>query len=214
MQLPFTHDQFLDSLAAYNRTLWAGALLLWLLTLAALILLVRRRLSARQTGAFLAIHWAWAGIAYHWAFFARINPAARLFGALFVVQALLLLWFGMRGSQLAVSWGRRTHQVLSAVFCVYALAYPLLVVAAGLRWPRMPSFGVPCPTTLLTVGLLLGLEPGRLRGLSAIPWVWCVIGGSAALLLGVPPDWMLIGGAVVLLWYVARPRALAGPGAA
>ena len=29
---------------------------------------------------------AWSGIAYHAAFFARIKPAARLFGATFVLQ--------------------------------------------------------------------------------------------------------------------------------
>jgi len=100
--------------------------------------------------------------------------------------------------------------VLSLVFCAYALAYPLLALATGLHWPRLPSFGVPCPTTLLTVGLLLGLAPRRLRGLSVIPWLWCLVGGSAALVLGVRPDLMLWVAAVVLGWYVVAPGPLAG----
>jgi hypothetical protein len=211
MNLPFTHDQFLDVFAAYNRALWPGAALLWLLTLAALVLLARNRLRPRLAGTLLALHWAWAAVAYHLAFFAAINPAARLFGGLFVLQAVLFLWFGVRRADFQATWGRRPHQVLSLVFCAYALAYPLLALATGLRWPRMPSFGVPCPTTLLTVGLLLGLAPRRLRGLSVIPLVWCLVGGSAALTLGIRPDLMLLLGAAVLVWYAAAPGTLARP---
>ncbi len=214
MHLPFSHDQFLDAFAAYNGALWPEALLLWLLTVAALLALAAGRLSPRLAGILLAVHWAWAGVAYHLAFFAGINPAARLFGALFVLQALLFLWFGVRRPALRVTWGRSPNQILSVVFCGYAVAYPLLAVAAGMRWPRMPSFGVPCPTTLLTVGLLLGLGRGQLRGLGAIPVLWSLIGGSAALVLGVPPDLMLFLGALLLLWHVAAPRTLAGPRAA
>jgi hypothetical protein len=214
MNLPFTHDQFLDVFASYNAALWPGAAVLWLLTLAALLLLAKGRLGPRLAGGLLAVHWAWAGIAYHFAFFAAINPAARLFGALFVLQAVLFLWFGVRHPDLQVAWGTRSHQVLSLVFCVYALAYPLLALASGLHWPRLPSFGVPCPSTLLTVGLLLGLPPRRLRGLSVIPWLWCLVAGSAALALGILPDLMLWAGAVVLGLYVAAPNLLAGSRAA
>jgi hypothetical protein len=210
MNLPFTHDQFLDVFALYNGALWPVAVLLWLVTVAALAALAMHRLSPRLVGLLLAIHWTWAGIAYHVAYFAAINPAARLFGGLFVVQAALFLWFGVRGSGLEVAWGRRPHQILSAVFCVYAVAYPLLAVASGLRWPRMPSFGVPCPTTLLTVGLLLGLAPWRLRGLSAIPVAWCLVGGSAAIVLGIRPDLMLLAGAALLALHALAPAVLAG----
>ncbi len=83
-------------------------------------------------------------------------------------------------------------------------------LATGLRWPRLPAFGVLCPTTLLTVGLLLGLEPRRQRGLGVVPILWCVVGGSAAFALGIRPDLMLLVGAVILLLYAAAPSTLAG----
>ena len=116
MNLPFTHDQFLDVFASYNAALWPGAAVLWLLTLAALVLLAKGRLGPRLAGGLLAAHWGWAGIAYHLAFFAVINPAARLFGALFVLEAALFVWFGVRHANLQVAWGKRPHQVLSLVF--------------------------------------------------------------------------------------------------
>ncbi len=208
MKLPFTHDQFLDVFGAYNGALWPAVVLLWLLTAAALVLLALGRLKPWMAGALLAVHWAWSGVAYHWAFFAAINPVARVFGAVFVLQALLFLWFGVRRPGLEVAWARSPHQVLSVLFSVYALAYPFVGLATGLRWPRMPAFAVPCPTTLLTVGLLLALEPRRLRGLSAIPILWCLVGGSAALTLGIRPDLALFAGAIALLWYVVAPRLL------
>jgi len=214
MKLPFTHQQFLDVFGAYNASLWPFAAALWLATVAALLLLASGRLGSRGAGTLLAAHWLWAGVAYHVAYFAAVNPAARAFGALFVVQGLLFLWLGVGRGSLAVAWGRRPHQVLSAAFGAYAVLYPLLALATGLRWPRTPSFGVPCPTTLLTVGLLLALPPRRLRGLAVIPLVWCLVGGSAALVLGVLPDAMLLVGAVLLAWYTVAPGSLAGPAGA
>jgi hypothetical protein len=209
MNLPFTHDQFLDVFAAYNGALWPLAALLWLVTVAALVALSMQRLGPRPAAALLAVHWAWSAV-YHLVYFATINPAARLFGALFLVQAAIFAWFAIDGSGLRVTWGRRPHQVLSVVFCAYAVLYPFACLATGLRWPRMPSFGVPCPTTLLTVGLLLGLAPKRHRGLSVIPVLWCLVGGSASIVLGIRPDLMLLAGAVLLVLYAFAPNALAG----
>lgn len=101
---------------------------------------------------------------------------------------------------------------MAQAFSVYAIAYPFLVLVAGMRWPRMPSFGVPCPTTLLTVGLLLGMEPRQLRGLAPIPFLWCLIGGSAAFTLRVRPDWMLFPAALALAIHALAPGRLSHPG--
>jgi len=111
---------------------------------------------------------------------------------------------------LKVVWGRGRglRGGLAACFILYACAYPFFALVTGLHWPRMPSFGVPCPTTLLTAGLLLSLGPASFRGLIVIPLVWCLIGGSAAILLGVLPDLALLLAAVVLLLEVVVPRML------
>lgn len=209
MRLPFTHEQFLDLFGTYNTALWPFAALLWLVTVAALVALFRQRLAPRLAAALLAVHWAWSA-GYHLVYFATINPAARLFGALFLLQAALFLWLAVRGAGLAVGRGHSPHQILSAVFCAYAVLYPFLALATGLRWPRMPAFGVPCPTTLLTVGLLLGLAPKRQRGLSVIPFLWCLVGGSASVALGIRPDLMLLVGALILVLYALAPSVLGG----
>jgi uncharacterized protein DUF6064 len=208
MQLPFTHDQFLDVFGAYNRALWPAAILTWLLTAAAIVALYRRGPRAsRVVAAVLAFHWGWAGIAYHLAFFRSINPAATLFGAVFVLQAALFLWRGVLGSQLSFQptssfWGR-----LGGALITYSLLYPALGLALGLAYPRFPSFGVPCPTAILTVGLLLLAPRREARRLCAIPVLWAAVGGSAAVLLNIRADFALVvAGLLLLLFAAAGPR--------
>jgi hypothetical protein len=208
MQLPFTHEQFLAVFAAFNGTWWPVVVVLWLLTAVALGALATGRARPRVLFLLLAVLWAWSGVAYHWVSFAPINPAARLFGALFVLEAVLFVWFGVVRRGPAFAWGRSPRQVLSIVFGGYALLYPLVGLVTGLRWPAMPVFGVPCPTALLTVSLLLALEPGRLRGLMIVPLAWAVVGGTAALTLGMTPDYALFVGGAALLLVLAAPRLL------
>jgi len=208
VQLPFTHDQFLDVFSAYNRALWPAVILIWLLTAAAIVALYRRGPRAsRFVAAVLVIHWGWAGIAYHLAFFRSINPAASLFGAVFVLQAALFLWRGVFGSRLSFQptssfWGR-----VGGALITYALLYPAIGLALGLAYPRIPTFGVPCPTAILTVGLLLLAPRSEARLLSAIPVLWAAVGGSAAVLLNIRADYaLLVAGLFLVVFAIFGPR--------
>jgi len=187
--LPFTRDAFLDVFATYNTLLWPAALGLWLATVAVVAAYATRgRQISRVIAALLAIQWAWAAVAYHAILFAPINPAAWGFAALFLVQAILLAWTGAVRTALEFSPGRSVRGALSWTFIIYALVYPALAWADGDGYPRTPTFGVPCPTTILTVGFLLAGRPLMPASLIAIPIMWTVVGGSAAVLLGVRAD--------------------------
>jgi hypothetical protein len=209
VKLPFTHAQFLDVLGAYNAVLWPVAALLWLATLAATVQLLRGRTRAGSVAALLALHWAWSGIAYQAVFFTRINPAAWGFAGLFVLGAAAFGWLGVVRHRLAFDIGWTARHILAGVFIVYALAYPGLVLLTGLRWPRIPAFGVPCPTTLFTAGLLLAAVPPVPRWVFVAPILWALIGGSAAVTLGVTPDYMLFVAALAMLGYAIKPDMLA-----
>lgn len=210
MQLPFTRDAFLDVFAAYNERLWPVAVGLWLLTVYAFVGLIRA--SHRRTAfipVLLAIHWAWAGLAYHAAFFSRINPAAWVFSALFVIEAMVLTWEGVVCRGLSFSRGHSPRHLMAFGLILYALLYPLIAAAGGHAYPRVPTFGVPCPTTILTVGFLLAADLPYPHAATVIPVLWAFIGGSAAFLLGVRADLMLIAAGVALLGDVIRQRARA-----
>jgi hypothetical protein len=200
--VPFTHEQFLDVFGAYNRALWPAVALLWLATLVVMVAHHRRGAAMTRTVVILlAVHWLWSGIAYHLVHFRTVNPAATIFGALFVAQAGLLLWRGLARTGFALSWTTGWARAGMALVAV-SLAYPALGLMFGLTYPRLPLFAVPCPTTLLTIGVLLAAPRREARWLAGIPLLWAGIGTSAAITLGMTADLTLAVAGVLLLAYV------------
>jgi hypothetical protein len=76
------------------------------------------------------------------------------------------------------------------VVIAYSLLYPGVNAAQHLTVWKVPTFGVPCPTTIFTAGLLM-LGPAPSWRLAIVPVIWSAIGGSAAFLLGVSADYGL-----------------------
>jgi len=176
--LPFTTDEFLDVFAAYNRSFWPVALGLWVWALVGAVLLARHRNGNRLIVSMLAVQWAWAGIVYHAMFFTRINPAAWLFSALFLTESAILAWAGLARGRLRFAPGGSPLHVVGWAFVAYGLLYPLIAIVDGHSFPRVPTFGVPCPTTVMTIGFLAAAEPPAPRVFAALPIVWAFIGGA------------------------------------
>jgi hypothetical protein len=208
VNLPFTQSQFLDLFGQYNARFWPVVVLLWLLTLGAVIQLIFGRPRATLLAWLAAAHWAWSGVVYHALFFTRINPAAWMFAGLFVAQAAIFVWYATAASgRLTFAWGYTPRHVVAGVLLAYSLLYPVLVAASGHAFPRAPAFAVPCPTTIFTAGLLLAAVPPVPRLLFVVPVVWSLIAGSAALLLGITPDFLLFAAAAALVVFGAFRRA-------
>ena len=200
MALPFTSREFLDVFARYNQLLWPAAVVLWLAAAAVLVgLLAGVRLRMGRPASFLlALLWFWGGAVYHAALFSRINPAAWGFAVLFTIQAGLLTWSGIVRNELFFFTASAARRALGAALALYALAYPAVNLWLGHTYPRTPTFGVPCPTTIFTVGLLVTCAR-KPRALSVVPLLWSLVGGSAAVLLGVTADLVLLACAVILV---------------
>lgn len=170
-----------------------GLLVVWALLWKA------RRASLIACGT-LALFWVWNGVSYHLLHFSRVNAAAVLFGALFIVQGGIFAAMALRGEDLPLQDSRRWRRRLGNVMIIYAaVIYSSIGWLAGHRWPGAPVFGVaPCPTAIFTIGELLTsgwlLSPWLVAG----PFVWALIGSSAAILLGVIEDLGLVAAAVAL----------------
>ena len=205
MRLPFTKEQFFDLFAVYNMALWPVLVVLWIASLAvAMLLLSSRRPPHRWISALLAAHWAWSAMAYHVAFFTRINPAAWVFAALFLLQAALFFWLGVVRGALSFDRWRNAWAPVAWALVAYSLAYPVINAVDHLSLSRIPAFGVPCPTTIFTAGLLMLAAP-RSWSLSIIPVIWSVIGGSAAFVLGVRADYALpVAGMALAIFSIQR----------
>jgi hypothetical protein len=209
MNLPFTTEQFFDLFAAYNAATWPALAVLWLASVVVCVLLLSaRHPPGRAISALLAAHWLWSGLVYHGAFFTRINPAAWVFAALFLLQAALFFRTGVIQRRLSFARRRGAWSVAAWLLVAYSLAYPAINVVEHASVWRIPTFGVPCPTTIFTAGRLMLAAPASWR-LSIIPIIWSVIGGSAAFLLGVRADYVLPIAGLALAVFLAQPRPTA-----
>jgi hypothetical protein len=204
--VPFTSEQFFDVFGGYNNAIWPAQVVAYALGVLAIGLVFWPSSAGnRIVAGVLALMWAWTGIAYHWLFFAVINPGAFLFGAAFIAQALIFLWAGVVRNRLSFGYENRLRQNVGIALIAYsAIAYPLIGAQLGHIYPRAPSFGVtPCPMTIFTFGLVLLLRTPVTWSIVAIPFLWSLIGGTAAFLLHVPQDWVLLATgilAAILRW--------------
>ena len=210
MRIPFTIEQFLDVFRRYNESVWPAQWILLLVGVAAVVL--ARRADPRASRAIslaLAGLWLWMGVVYHLTFFRAINPAAVAFGLLFVAQAALLAWLGAWRGRLAFAARADAAGVTGGLLVLYALvAYPALGYVLGHRYPAAPTFGVPCPTTIFTFGLLMWARPPVPRAVVVVPALWSVVGASAAGWLGMREDLgLVVAGGVGTLAVLARGRA-------
>ena len=198
MQLPFTTDQFHDVFRAYNETVWPAQLVLLALALLALACVaVPRRWSGAVVSAVFATLWLWMALAYHLAFFAAINPLAYAFAAVSGAGGLVFLWEGLIKQRLEFRLSADGRGITGVALVLFALVvYPSWLLYAGHRYPALPTFGLPCPTTIFTIGMLAFLRRPHPRSPLVAPVAWCLVGGQAAFLLGVPQDLGLLGAAL------------------
>jgi hypothetical protein len=194
MQLPFTVDEFFEVFRQYNEALWPAQFLLLVLAFAAMVLVIKQlRWSGVGVSAILAFLWFWLAGAYHLAFFTQINALAYIFAAVSLAGAVTFLWQGVVRRRLhftRVTGGRAFIGIALILFAV--LFYPIWSWYAGHNYPQMPTFGLPCPTTIFTIGLLAFLAPPYPRSPFVVPVLWCFVGAQAAFLLGVDEDMSLV----------------------
>lgn len=210
MQLPFTIVQFFGVFRLYNSTVWPAQVLLVLLAVLAIVFIaLRRPWSGAAVSAILALLWVWIGAAYHLAFFARINPVAYGFGALSIAGGLLFAWHGVICRRFEFAFDRSFRAGLGIALLAFALVvYPLWSTLAGHGYPELPTFGLPCPTTIFTIGVLALASGARLRAVLAVPILWSLVGGQAAFLLDVKPDLGLLVAGVVAVGLFIWPARL------
>lgn len=213
MKLPFTADQFFDVFRQYNEAVWPAQAALILLAVAAIGLCIwRRPYSGRLVSAILGLLWAWTGIAYHLIYFTAINKAAIAFAAVFLAGSAAFLWAGVVKGQLAFTSANTIHRVLGGILLVYALlVYPVLSAVLGHPYPAMPTFGLPCPTTIFTIGMLCLLAAPFPRYVLAAPVLWSAVGSQATFLFGVYADiGLLVAGIIALFLFVESRLTGAG----
>ena len=194
MKLPFTIEQFLDVFRQYNIAVWPVQVFFIVLALVAVYFSIRSKTySNKGIVCILAFFWLWMGIIYHLVFFSRINKAAMVFGTLFIIQATVFLYFGLIKNKPSIRLRIDMYGITGMILIVFALLiYPLLGYWLGHSYPYSPTFGLPCPTTIFTFGILLFSDSKISPWVLIIPFLWSLIGFSAAFSLGMKEDTSLV----------------------
>jgi hypothetical protein len=150
------------------------------------------------------------GIIYHLLHFFSINKAAIVFGSFFIIEAFLLFYFGIIKDKLRLQFSLNRYGVTGMGLIMFALVvYPLLGHWFGHVYPASPTFGLPCPTTIFTFGILLFSYSRIPFIVIIIPATWSIIGFSAAVSLGMKEDTgLLIAGFVCTIMVIYKNRRL------
>jgi Family of unknown function (DUF6064) len=211
MKLPFTTEQFLDVFSKYNESIWPLQIFFYFSAVYCIYSVFRRTaFSHKLVFMFLVFIWLWMGVVYNIIFFASINTAAYLFGSLFILQALVFVYEGLIENRLMFEFTGSIYNYAGALHVIFALAvYPLLGFILGHRYPQSPTFGLPCPTTIFTLGIILFIRGRIPLLLIAIPLLWSVIGFTAAFTLDIYEDTgLLAAGLISITLVVFKNRKL------
>lgn len=214
MELPFTIEEFLNVIKSYNQSIFPAQIIFYLIGFYCVYLLFK---SSKHRDKFinivLSFFWLWIGIVYNLIFFTSINKAAYIFGLLFITQGILFLIFGVLKNDISYSYRKDLFGVVGLIFLSYALIiYPVLNFVLGHPYPYAPTFGLPCPTTIFTFGILLFVNNRISIGLLIIPVIWSIIGLSAAINLSIYEDFgLLIAGVlgfILILFSKNKPKPM------
>ena len=209
MWLPFTPEAFRQVFAEYNQAVWPAQVFLYVLAVVVTGVAHRGVAGATRWIAFgLAVLWAWMGGVYHIGFFCLITPAALGFGIAFMLQAWLFVVWGVTAPATAAGEVNTARFWLGGAMLAYALAlYPLVGWLLGHRFPASATFGLPCPTTIASLGLVVWVRPRPPCWTLTIPFAWAVVGSSAAFALGMWEDLGLLAAGVAAAAWLWHDRA-------
>ena len=210
--IPFTPEDFFEVFRRYNVAVWPAQIALLAVAIGCTAAAYRAAakssaMAARGSLVLLSMLWLWTAFEYHRTFLASLTVSGRIFGSLFAAQAaLLLLTMWEKGTVDAAH--RRAEIFIGTAIIAYALiGYPALGFLLGRRFPAMPTFGTPCPTTIFTLGIFCLLAPRIPRFALAIPVLWAMIASSAAYAFAVQEDFGLPIAAIVTIVVVHQAAA-------
>ena len=184
-------ETLLELFTRYNQDWWPAHVIAYVLGLAIVVALLGRRADRRARWALILTGalWLWQAAVFQAMYATDISvPLGAAYAVLFGVQGVLLVHAGVRrglgpvraGAACVIGWAALAYALL---------VYPLIGTMLGHGWPEVPLFGMaPCPTTIVTLGILMMREPAPTRRLLVVPILWVLLATGPAVGRGVWED--------------------------
>lgn len=201
MKPPFTLEQFLKVFKNYNVDVFPLQILFYILGFVIIYFTIKpNQKSDKIISILLAFLWFWMGIVYHSIFFSTINEIAYIFGGLFIIQGVIFIVFGTFYNKFSFHLKKDIYGATGMILILFSLIiYPFLGYLLGHVYPISPTFGLPCPTTIFTFGILLLNQKKCPIWVLIIPFIWSIIGFTAVFQFGVLEDSGLIMASLISL---------------
>jgi hypothetical protein len=209
MKIPFTTEQFFEIIEKYNKAIFPMQLIILLLGIITVIVLHSKTKSKNKIiGGFLGALWIWIGVVYHLVFFTEINKAAYVFGGIFILQGLLLLYETFFRRKLEFEFRGKIIDYIAYSFIILGIViYPMLIFFLKDSFASTITLGLPCPSTILTFGFLMLAKPKLSKYILIIPALWTIVGTSAALNFGVYPDYFMpVSALIAIIYLITRKK--------
>jgi hypothetical protein len=185
--------RILETFSSYNQAVWPLQPVLWAIGVAVVALALKDvPWRGRTILVLLAVLWGWMAVAYQWKFVAQVSPLGKVFAGLFLAQAVLLLWFALRPATVHFRPQGDLLGIAGSFMVACALMiHPVLAIRAGHGYPAFPTFGVPSPTIIFTIGVMLWAKPRPHEIFIVIPTLWTLSSVPSMLSLSAVQDWLL-----------------------
>lgn len=210
--------EFYDLVGSYNEMYLIVTILTFVLAIVSLLMVFRKNEHSNRIVSFtLTFLWLWIGVVFGIIVFGsfptvlagiEMTGSWYLFGGIFTVHGIILLYFGVIKDTVSYSWKPDTRHYLGLLFILFGVViYPFVGVLAGRVFPGYPIFGImPCPVTLFTIGLLLWSDVKPTFPVVIIPIFWAFMGIVPLLFYEVYADIVtILAGTIALVYYLKWP---------
>ncbi len=193
-------EDFYSTLQTYNETVLSVTIITYLLGIIAIYLTLKKsENSSKMISTILSFLWIWSGIVFFIIFFGPMEVEFLgqtmpgiwyLGGALFIIQGILFLVFGVIRDSLSFGMAGDGNSVIGVILITYSMiVYPIIGFLTSFSYPKYPVFGTgPCPLTIFTLGFLQWTDRKMPIIIAIIPFVWSLMGIMPILALDVWAD--------------------------
>jgi len=155
--LSFSIEEFLLVLETYNLAIWPSQIFVYLLIIVSLFFSFKStNYAPKIVLSVLSFLWLFNGIVFCFIFWSPSHIFGYIFGVCCILQGILFL-YSIKRSDITIGNANKIFTIIGVLFVIYAtIGYQIFGYYLGHIYPQFfPAGLVPCPTTILTFGILL-----------------------------------------------------------
>ncbi len=172
----FSESAYYRQFEFYNQAIWPLHLVALAFAFTILYALYKKpEWAGRVIALLLVTSWLWVAVAFLYLRFYQIHVVANWYAFGFVLQAGLLLWYGVIKNRLSLHVESHLRIITgSALLVMSFIIYPFITLPGGRNWQQFEMFALaPDPTAIATFAILLFYKVPRV--LFVIPVMWVVL---------------------------------------